>query len=177
MERVSAFLGRHVWLQLVLSVLAASALVMLLFPGRSVLSVLVRTTVTSLGGIGVVLARRRREKRAAGGSAGDLVALDLKLRHGEVPTAPKERAAMGDLVAQRLRRTRHRVAALVGLAVVFTAVTALMALTGTVRQAVGYAVLTVVFVGWRIHGSNVQHRRLCAMRAALEDERPVRTAR
>ncbi|MYW18591.1 hypothetical protein GT039_24195, partial [Streptomyces sp. SID2955] len=160
MERVSTFLGRHVWLQLVLSLLVAVALVTLLFPGPSVLSVAVRTTITSLGAIGVFLARRRREKRAAGGSADDLVALELKLRHGDVPTAPRERAAMDALVTQRLRRTRHRVAASVCLAVLFTAVAVLMALTGTVRQAVGYAVLTVVFVGWSVHQGNVQHRHL-----------------
>ncbi|MFF9765440.1 hypothetical protein ACF1GT_02250 [Streptomyces sp. NPDC014636] len=173
MRGLRLLLARHLWLQLVLSVLVASALIMLLFPGRSVLSVLVRTAVMSVGAVAVVLNRRRKEKRAASGSTDDVVALDDKLRRSEVPSAPEERRAMGDLVAQRLHRMRHRVAALVGLAVLFTAVTVLMVLTGTVRQAIGFAVLTVVFIGWNIHRSNIQHRRLCAMEGALRGRSPA----
>ncbi|MEU2065091.1 hypothetical protein [Streptomyces sp. NPDC013455] len=168
-ERVGLFLGRRLWLQVLLSLLAASALIMLLFPGRSFASVLLRTAVTSVGAIAVLVARRRREKRAAGGSADDLVSLDLGLRHGEVPDAPRERRAMRDLVAQRLHQTRHRRAALVLLVLLFGGLTVLLALTGDARQSIGFGVLTVVFVGWMAFQGHVQDRRLRAMRAALAD--------
>ncbi|MES9525273.1 hypothetical protein [Streptomyces capoamus] len=174
--RVSRFLGRHLWLQVVLSLLAASALIMLLFPGRSFASVLVRTAVTSVGAIAVLVVRRRRERRAAGGSADDLVSLDLKLREGEVPEDPQERRAMRDLVAQRLHRTRHRRAALVLLGVLFGGLTVLLALTGNARQSIGFGVLTVVFVGWIAYQGHVQDRRLRSMRAALVDDGPAERA-
>ncbi|MEU9430922.1 hypothetical protein [Streptomyces sp. NPDC048252] len=170
MERVNAFLGKHLWLQFVLSILCASALVMLLYPGRSALSVVLRTAFVSIGGIVVVLVVRRRERRAAGGGTNGLVSLDGKLRKGEVPVDPAEREAMRGLVAQRLHRTRHRVAALVFLAVLFCTVTALVALTSGPRQTIGFALLTVVFLAWSVGNGNLQHRRLRAMQASLDGE-------
>ncbi|MEU0007180.1 hypothetical protein ABZ079_23590 [Streptomyces sp. NPDC006314] len=68
---------------------------------------------------------------------------------------------MRDLVAQRLHRMRHRVPALAGLAVLFTAVTGLMVLTGAARQAIGFSVLTALFVGWNGYHSNVRHTGAC----------------
>ncbi|AYN43075.1 hypothetical protein D9753_34050 [Streptomyces dangxiongensis] len=177
MNRVRLLLARHLWLQLTLSLLVAVALIVVLFPGRPVLSVLLRTAFTSVGAIAVVLTRRRKERRAAGGSADAVVALDAKLRRGEVPSAPEERGAMRELVAQRLHRMRHRVPALICLAVLFTAVTLLMVFTGTVRQAVGFAVLTVVFVGWIIYHGNRRHERLRTMDAALKAGEPARAPR
>ncbi|MET7452576.1 hypothetical protein ABZT03_11880 [Streptomyces sp. NPDC005574] len=176
LERADVFLSRHLWAQLTLSVLAGCALTMLIFPGPSALSVLVRTAFTSVAGIAVVVAVRRREKRAAGGSAGELVTLDRALRAGEVPTDPAERERMRELVGQRLHRTRHRVAALVVFAVLFCAVTASVALTSGVRQAVGMALLTVAFLGWSVANSNLQNRRLLTMRAALEADGPATSA-
>ncbi|MFF9087515.1 hypothetical protein ACF1BE_14035 [Streptomyces sp. NPDC014991] len=85
--------------QLLLSLLVAVALVLVLFPGQSVLSVLLRTAVTSVGAIAVVLTQRRRERRAAGGSADAVLVLDAQLRRGEVPSAPEERGAVRQLVA------------------------------------------------------------------------------
>jgi len=170
-ERVNALLSRHLWLQYALSVLAASALVLLLFPGRSPASVLMRMAFTSLGGIAVLIVVRRKEKRAAGSTDG-LVALDRKLRRGEVPTAPEERQAMRDLVEQRLHRSRHRVAAQILLAVMCAAVVVLTALTAGARQTVGFAVFGVVFVGWLVLYGNLQQRRLRTMRAALTTEAP-----
>ncbi|MFE7028679.1 hypothetical protein ACFU9Y_00080 [Streptomyces sp. NPDC057621] len=173
MERVNTLLGKHIWLQFVLSILAGSALVVLLFPGPSVLSVVLRTTVVSVGGIAAVLLARRKEKRAAG-SADGLVVLDRKLRKGDVPTDPAERDAMRALVAQRLHRTRHRVPALVFLTVLFCSVTVLTAATGGPRQTIGFALLTVVFIGWSISNSSLQHRRLRAMDAALRSDGAAR---
>ncbi|MFI1377226.1 hypothetical protein ACH4UY_35150 [Streptomyces longwoodensis] len=170
--RVGRFLGRHLWLQVVLSLLAACALIMLLFPERSFASVLVRTAGTSVGAIAVLVARRRKEKRAAGGSADDLVSLDLRIRNGEVPEAPHERRAMRDLVAQRLHRMRHRRMGLVLLGVLFGGLTVFMALTQDARQSIGFGVLTVVFLGWMAYQGKVQDRRLRTMRAALGDDGP-----
>ncbi|MER6136175.1 hypothetical protein [Streptomyces sp. NPDC001815] len=166
MERVNAFLGKHLWLQFALSILCASALVMLLFPGSSAASVVARTALMSTGGIAVVLVARRKEKRAAG-STDSLVVLDRKLRKGDVPVDPAQREAMRGLVDQRLHRTRHRVAALVFLAALFCSVTVLTALTSGTRQTIGFALFTVVFLGWSIANSTSQNRRLRTMEAAL----------
>ncbi|MEU9733150.1 hypothetical protein [Streptomyces sp. NPDC048002] len=172
MQRVNSFLARHLWAQFALSVLAAAALITLLYPGRSFLSVVLRTAVLSVGGICVLLAVRRKEKRAAGGRTDDLVSLERHLRTGEPPADARGRAAMSDLVEQRLHRTRHRGAALVFLAVLFTSVTVLTGLTAGPRQTIGMAALTVVFMGWMLHQSRTQNRRLRAMRAALRSESP-----
>ncbi|MCX4238287.1 hypothetical protein [Streptomyces ortus] len=173
MERVNTLLGKHIWLQFALSVLAGSVLVMLLFPGPSALSVVIRTTVVSAGAIASVLVARRWERRAAG-STDSLVVLDRKLRRGDVPTDPAERDAMRALVAQRLHSTRHRVPALVFLTFLFCAVTVLTALTGGPRQTIGLALLTVVFIGWSIYNSSLQQRRLHTMATALHTDEPTR---
>ncbi|MEU1475870.1 hypothetical protein ACFYZ8_01035 [Streptomyces sp. NPDC001668] len=172
MERVNTLLSRHLWLQFALSALVASAMVLLLFPEQSAASVLVRVAFASLGGIAVVLAVRRKEKRAAGGSVDGLVSLDRKLRRGEVPTAPEERRAMRDLVEQRLRRGRHRVAAQIFLAVLCGAVVVLTALTAGPRQTAGFAVISAAFMGWIVLYGNLQYRRLRTMREALTAEAP-----
>ncbi|MFF7871048.1 hypothetical protein ACFZCT_32025 [Streptomyces qaidamensis] len=82
------------WLQYLLSVLVASAAVWLLFPERSLVSVVPRMAVASLGSAVVLLVVRRKEKRAADGSADDLVSLDGMLRWGEAPSDPRTRQAM-----------------------------------------------------------------------------------
>lgn len=170
MKRIRDFLARNLWAQVALSILAASVLVALIYPGRSFGTVMLRTAVMSVGGICVVVFVRRKEKRAAGGKANDLVSLDRKLRKGDVPQDPHEQSAMRDLVAQRLHRTRHRVAALVFLAALFTTVTMLTALTQGLRQTIGMTVISVTFVVWMIYYSNLQNRRLITMRAALQGE-------
>lgn len=171
MERVTTLLSRHLWLQFTLSALLASAMVLLLFPEQSTASVLVRVAFAALGGITVVIAVRRREKRVAG-STGGLVSLDRKLRRGEVPTAPEERQAMRDLVEQRLHRTRHRVAAQIFLAVLSGAVVVLTALTAGPRHTLGFAVFGVAFLAWLVPQGNLQHRRLRTMRTALTTDVP-----
>ncbi|MGW0422046.1 hypothetical protein [Streptomyces sp. NPDC003015] len=172
MERVNSFLGKHLWVQVGLSLLVACAMVLLLSPGRSIASALLYVAFGSIGGFGVVLAVRRREKRAAGGSVDDLVSLDRKLRRGEVPAAPQERQAMRDLVEDRLRRGRHRVAAQVGLAVMCCAVVVATALTATLPQTLGTALFAGVFLGWLVLYGNLQHRRLRTMRAKLTGDTP-----
>ncbi|MFF9119200.1 hypothetical protein ACF09Y_27105 [Streptomyces massasporeus] len=167
MERVNSYLGKHLWLQVLLSVLAAGAVVWLLFPERSPVSVVTRVAAASLGGVVVLLVVRRKEKRAAGGSADDLVSLDSMLRRGEVPTDPRARQAMRDLVDQRLHRTRHRVAAQILLAVMWATLVVLMALTAGLRQTLGMAVLAAAFLTCLVLYGNLQHRRLRTMREAL----------
>jgi Flp pilus assembly protein TadB len=171
-ERVNSFLGKHLWVQVGLSLLVAVPVVLLLTPERSVASVLRYVAFGSIGGIGVVLAVRRREKRAAGGSVDSLVSLDRKLRRGEVPTAPQERQAMRDLVEDRLHRSRHRIVAQVGLAVMCCAVVVATALTASLPQTLGMALFAGVFLGWLILFGNRQHRRLRAMRAELTADAP-----
>ncbi|MET9494535.1 hypothetical protein [Streptomyces sp. NPDC006552] len=169
MERVNTFLTRHLWATYALSVLMGAGLIQLLYPGRSFVAVLARVLVLSLGGLGVALAARRREKQAAGGAEG-LVSLDQRLRRGEPPTDPRERQAMRDLVEHRLHRARHRKTALALLAFMFVAITVMTAFTAGTRQTVGFAVLTVVFIGWMIYNSNLQTRRMHTMRSALRSE-------
>ncbi|MFD9981691.1 hypothetical protein ACFWZJ_15100 [Streptomyces massasporeus] len=168
MERVNSYLGKHLWLQVLLSVLVAGAVVWLLFPERSPASVVTRVAVASLGGVVVVMVVRRKEKRAAGGSADDLVSLDRMLRRGEVPTDPQARRAMRDLVDQRLHRTRHRVAAQIVLAVMWATLVVLMALTAGLRQTLSMTVLAGAFLTWLVLYGNLQHRRLRTMREALQ---------
>jgi hypothetical protein len=167
MERVNSRLGKHLWLQVVLSALVAGAVVWLLFPERSLASVLTRVAVASLGGVVVLLLVRRKEKRAAGGSADDLVSLDRMLRRGEVPTDPQARQAMRELVDQRLHRTRHRVAAQLVLAVIWITLVILMALTAGLGQTISMTVFAVAFLTWLVLYGNHPHRRLHTMREAL----------
>jgi Flp pilus assembly protein TadB len=166
-ERVNSFLAKHLWTQVALSLLVAFAVVLLLSPERSIASALVYVLFASVGGVGVMLAVRRREKRAAGGSVDALVSLDRKLRRGEIPTAPQERQAMRDLVESRLRRGRHRVAAQVGLAVMCCAVVVATALTASLPQTLGTGLFAGVFLGWLVVYGNRQYRRLRAMHAEL----------
>jgi hypothetical protein len=81
-DRIDSYLGKHLWAQIVLSLLVASAVSMLLFPERSFGTTLVRTAVISAGGIAIMVAMRRKEERAAGGSADRLVTLERKLLRG-----------------------------------------------------------------------------------------------
>ncbi|WP_394436667.1 hypothetical protein [Streptomyces sp. SGAir0957] len=169
MERLHIYLSKHLWAQYALSVLLGALLIQLLYPGRSFLAVVARLALTSLGGLAVILTVRRRERKAAGSTDG-LVSLDQRLRRGDPPTDPGERQAMRELVDQRLHRSRHRVAAFIVLAVMFVTITVLTGLTAGTRQTVGFAVLTVVFLGWLTYAGNLQTRRLRAMDEALRTQ-------
>ncbi|MEU2494179.1 hypothetical protein [Streptomyces sp. NPDC007883] len=167
MEKLSGFVAERFWLQLVLSVLCASAVIMLISPGESPAAVLLRVAVSSVGGVIVLVGVRRRERRAVGGSTANVLSLDRKLRTGEVPTEPGERRAMRDLVEQRLHRTRHRVTATVFLVLLCASVVVMTAVTSGLRGAVGITLFLVIFVGWLIGNGSVQDRRLRRMRDAL----------
>ncbi|MEU0785681.1 hypothetical protein ABZ341_29365 [Streptomyces sp. NPDC006173] len=167
MEKLSDFLTRHLWFQFALSWLAATAVVLLIYPGRSVPGVLVRVVVTSVGALWVALRIRSREKRAAGGSTDGLVALERQLRTGEVPVEPERREAMRELVDRRAHRTRHRGAALVFLFLLFGGVVVLTALTAGPRQTIRFGLLTVAFLTWAVVGGGRGQRRLRHMRDLL----------
>ncbi|MFD7439715.1 hypothetical protein [Streptomyces sp. NPDC059861] len=168
MERLNTFLTKHLWLQIVLSIPCASAVILLINPGNSAGAVLLRVAVISIGGVLVIVILRRKEKRAAGGSASSLLSLDRKLRRGEVPTEPAEREAMRALVEQRLHRTRHRVTATAFLAFLFASLVAATAVTSGPRQTTGFALFSALFVGWLIVNGNLQNRRLQRMHDALD---------
>lgn len=169
MERLNALLAKHLWLQVVLSILCASAVILLIYPGDSAVAVLLRVAVISIGGVIMMLILRRKEKRAAGGSATSLLSLDRMLRMGEVPTDQAEREAMRGLVEQRLHRTRHRVTATAFLALLLASVEAATVLTAGPRQSVGFALFSAIFIGWLIVNGNLQNGRLLRMRDALDD--------
>jgi Flp pilus assembly protein TadB len=166
-EKINTFLAERLWLQIALSVVCATAAILLISPGESPVAVLLRVAGSSIGGVLVLVLLRRREKRAAGGSATGLVALDKKLRDGEAPTEPAERQAMRDLVAQRLHRIRHHTAATAVLAFLVVTLVLLTAATSGLRQTVGYALLGVAGLGWLVIEGRRQRRRLWHMRDAL----------
>ncbi|MEU6274003.1 hypothetical protein ABZ871_16590 [Streptomyces populi] len=167
MERLSDVLARHLWLQVVLSWVAATAVILLIYPGRSVPGVLVRVAVTSVGAVWVAVRVRSKEKRATGGSTAGWVALDRQLRTGEAPADPERREAMRELVDRRLHRTRHRKTALALLTVLFGAVVALTALTAGLRQTLGFALLAVAFLTWAFISGSRHRQRLLHMRDLL----------
>ncbi|WP_406379368.1 hypothetical protein [Streptomyces sp. NBC_00197] len=167
MGKLSDVLTRHLWLQVVLSWLVATAVLLLIYPGRSVPAVLARVVITSVGGLWFALQIRSREKRAAGGSAEGLADLERQLRSGEVPADPERRAVLRELVDRRLHRTRHRGAALVFLFLLFGGVVVLTALTAGPRQTLGFGLLAVVFLTWAVVGGGRGQRRLRDMRDLL----------
>ncbi|WP_299529948.1 hypothetical protein [uncultured Streptomyces sp.] len=167
MDRIDDFVAERLWLQVVLSALLAPALIMVISPGESPAAVLLRVGAATVTGAFVVAARQRKERRATGATATGVRSLERRLRSGEPPTDPAERSAMRRLVDERLHRTRHAAAALVGLSLMFAAVAVLAAVTAGARQGFGFAVFTVVFVGWLSRYGSLQRRRLRAMREAL----------
>ncbi|WP_320782831.1 hypothetical protein [Streptomyces sp. CRN 30] len=174
MGKVNRFLAERLWLQMILSILLASAVITIIYPGPSVASTIVRTAVMSVGAVGVILAVRGKEKRAAGGTTGRLVSLDAQLRKGEVPAGPTEREAMRELVGQRLHRTRHRRLALAGMTALWGGVVTLTAFTFGLRQTVGLTLLGVAFIAWLVLHGRLQIQRMHRMREALDDS--ARTA-
>lgn len=177
MQRTNDFFLRHAWAPVALGVLAATTVTWLLFPGNSLLATALRACLYSAAGAAVVISRRRKEKKAAGDSTDRLIALEHSLRTGEPPAAPEDRRALREIVERRLHQGRHRVAALVFLALLFTAVvvlTGLTGLTGGLPRTLALAALSVFFLAWTAWNSNRQTHRLHTMRDALRaDEAPA----
>jgi hypothetical protein len=148
MRKIDLWFARHPVAQTLLSVLLATAVILLISPGRSPAEVLGRTAALCVTGMAVVLAFRRREQRAARASGGRYAELEQRMRHGEVPEDPADREAMRGLVAQRLRVNRHRHLALAVLWLLMGGVAVAAALTQSTREAVGYGLLAAVFLGW-----------------------------
>lgn len=170
MERINTFLGRHVWVQVLLTVLAGWAVIMLMSPGEPPLVVLARAAVMSVGAVAVLLVLRAREKRAARGSADRLVILDRQLRRGEIPSSPADREAMRDLVEQRLHRTRRRKPALVMLCLMYALLVIVLLLLGSGREALVCGVLGAITLPLLTWQGGRQQRRLRDMRATLRGD-------
>ncbi|MER7108130.1 hypothetical protein [Streptomyces sp. NPDC000229] len=158
MRRLNAWLGEHLWATVLLSLVAAAALITLISPGRPWWQVLLRVAVISLGGVAVIYVRRHREKRATGGSDRTVVALEEKLRRGEVPEEAGEREAMARLVEHRLHASRHWRWAAVGMFLLIGLVAVAVAATADAPVAIGCTVFSVAFLAW-LTRSAVRHRR------------------
>lgn len=148
MRALNKWLAGHLWAQVLLSIGLATAVILVISPGRSPVEVLVRVAAASLGGLGVLLARRRKERRAARSSTGEWVSLDDRLRHGEVPESAHERESMRRLVRERLHASRHRWLALGFMVALFGSITVLVGVSSDVRTTVGFAVFALVFLVW-----------------------------
>ena len=177
MRRINDVFARHQWLQIVCSWALATVMVLLVFPGRSPLSSLIRVMLCSTAAVWIAVRRRRREKAVAGGSAHDLVTLDHMLRRGTVPTEPAQREAMRTLVDRRLHRTRHRKAALVFMGVLLSCVATATFFTTSLPRAAAYGVFCVAFFAYLVVAGGMALHRLDFMRASLEstDDGPDQT--
>ncbi|GAA2514044.1 hypothetical protein [Streptomyces gobitricini] len=171
MRRLNAWFGEHLWATALVSLVAASALIMLISPGRPWWQVLLRVSVISLGGVAVIYVRRCREKRVTGGSDRTVVALEERLRRGEVPEETGEREALERLVAHRLHASRHWRWAAAGMYVLIGLVMVGVALTAEAPVAVGYAVFSAVFLGWLTLSAVRRVRQLRDMAEALRQEK------
>ncbi|CAM5278745.1 hypothetical protein SAVIM338S_00103 [Streptomyces avidinii] len=168
MREVNKWLALHPWVQGVLLAVVGAGVILLVSPGRSPLEALLRASSGAVGATAMLLLMRRRERRAiSAASEEDYVSLDDRLRHGEVPESEEERAAMGRLVQDRLRKQRHRGWALAFLFLLFGSVTTLAAASGGVRQAVVLAVIATAFLTWLTWNSVHQHRLLVRMAGEL----------
>ncbi|OKK16202.1 hypothetical protein AMK16_26270 [Streptomyces sp. CB00455] len=167
MRAVNVWLAEHVWAQVLLTVALSTTVIMVISPGRSPLEVLLPVATASLGGLGIFLARRRKEQRAARTSTREWASLDDRLRHGEVPQEADERASMRRLVQQRAHTTRHRRLALAFLYVLFLGITVLVGASSGIRQSLAFGLFSLVFLTWATWQSLRQRRVLQEMTRAL----------
>jgi hypothetical protein len=172
MERIGEFYSRHLWLQFATSWVVATAMVLILYPGHSVLGTVLRVAAGSAVSVWLTLRRRHREEKAAGGTGG-LLRLQHLLRKGEAPSDPRERQAMGELVDRRLHRSRHRKAALVFMVVLLGTVTAMVASMSGLWYTVAYGALNVGFLVYLWFAGRLGLMRLHRMRRLLADQDPA----
>ncbi|SFF23533.1 hypothetical protein SAMN05216251_11022 [Actinacidiphila alni] len=97
-----------------------------------------------------LMRRRRRDGRAVGVEADELPGLERRMRHGDVPTDPRERQVMRGLARRRLAQMNRRPAvwAFVAMALVVAALTVLMAVAGDVTQALVTGIGGAAFLVW-----------------------------
>ncbi|MFG1811970.1 hypothetical protein [Streptomyces sp. NPDC049040] len=171
MERIDEYFSRHLWLQFAVAWVVATGLVLAVFPGHSVLGVLIRVVLCSAVGIGSALRRRHREERAVGGTD-SLLHLNHLLRKGEAPSDPRQRQAMRELVDRRLHRVRHRKAALVGMAVLLGGTTAMAASIASPVRSIAYGAYAAFFFVYLYFVGRLGITRLRRMRRMVADEDP-----
>ncbi|MFG1809559.1 hypothetical protein [Streptomyces sp. NPDC049040] len=169
MRRITELLARHLWLEFLAAWLLASAFVLLLRPGDSPLALLLRVMVCFVAVLWPALMRRHQERSAAGGSADELVVLDHLLREGEPPEDQGRRRVMRAIVERRLKRTRHRMPALLGVALLLVASLVLVAATSSPWHTAGYGAFCAVFLGYLYVAGGVAVHRLRRMRDALAE--------
>ncbi|MET9700753.1 hypothetical protein ABZY31_28080 [Streptomyces sp. NPDC006529] len=173
MREFSRWVALRPWMQGALVAVFGAGVILLLGPGSSPFAAVLRGISGAVGATAVMMMIRRRERRASGVStAEDYVSLDDRLRHGEVPDSPEERAEMGRLVTDRLRRVRHRRWALIFLFLMFGSVTVLAAVGSGFRQGALTGVLSAVFLAWITWYGARQQRLLRRMAAELASAAP-----
>ncbi|MCK8677676.1 hypothetical protein [Streptomyces lichenis] len=183
MSALNRWLIRHFWVQLALSVAAATAVLLLLHathPGSG----WGLYGIPGAIGTGVVLySQRRRQKELVGGTTEGLVRVEEALVREEVPDEPRERAALSRVVEQRLEATRRRPVALVLLYAMFGVIFAVIALDGGGPSLIVYGLIFAGALFWITWAGGRQRRRLERMGSALglregarEDAREGRTA-
>ncbi|MEO3749150.1 hypothetical protein [Streptomyces sp. B6B3] len=173
MGRLTSWLTQHMWAQIALMVLVAWTLILIISPDTASAETLYRVAGSAIAVTGIVLVFRRRERRAAGGSARHYATLDHALKRERVPDDPAERRALRNLVAQRLRTTRHHRMALVLLYALFASLVAATLATGDVREIVGFGALSAGFLGWITWYSTHQRRLLKRMHTRLTSDAPA----
>ncbi len=173
MGRLNVWLTHHMWAQIALMVLAAWTLIAIISPDTASVELLYRVAASAAAVTGILLMYRRRERRAAGGTARHYAKLDHELKRGRVPEDPAERQAMRNLVAQRLRTTRHHRLALALLYALFASLLTATLVTGDTREIVGLGVLSVAFLGWVTWYSTHQRRLLKHLHTRLSTDTPA----
>ncbi|MFD3733923.1 hypothetical protein [Streptomyces sp. NPDC058632] len=122
--------------------------------------------------VAVLAAQRRRAVRAAGVGPGAVADLNRRIRRGEVPQDPEERAAMRRLAddqldsMQRAGRWFPYWLALMGLVAVGLLV--LGVVSGSVVPSVAFAVSMLGFLWWVVWMRRRSMRRLRTARSASE---------
>ncbi|MFF7332113.1 hypothetical protein [Streptomyces sp. NPDC008150] len=125
-----------------------------------------------VGMLVAVLLAHRQERRALGVTAGELAALERRLRTGEAPTDPQHRRAMRELVDGRLTRTAHWKPALVVLVLCTAGATVPAALVAGPWWALGYALFAGACLGVFAVASSRARGGLLRMRDLLAKAPP-----
>ncbi|MFG2427882.1 hypothetical protein [Streptomyces sp. NPDC048590] len=174
MRTLKAVLDRSLTAQaIVIFVLGVGVYALIRRDTSPVLWVVQSALITAMA-VGAIAVQRRRAGRAAGTDARGIAELNRKIRHRDVPRDPRERAAMGRLVAEQLGRMERGGRWLpywlgcMGLIAVGLLVLGIT--TGSLVYPLVFAVGTVAFccwVMWMRRRAMELHRH---MRAALEGQ-------
>ncbi|MFJ3086895.1 hypothetical protein [Streptomyces sp. NPDC086838] len=107
---------------------------------------LVQGAVYTVVAMVAVVIRRRRMRRVTGASPGTVAGLLRKVRHGEVPRDPQERAVLRRLLDDQLGRIERGKRWLPYWLGVMGLIAVGLLVLGAVRGSLGYALLVAAFV-------------------------------